>query len=510
MMKIRKVQGKNLLLDFIKTIMILGLAFLASFLFGRVLKECEIVSMIYLLAVAFISGCTTGYIWGVLGSFSALLGISYFSSDFDLIKVYYLVLVFVMLIISIMISELTARNKAQMKAAVNQEERTNKLNEINNQLLVTSGLSNTVSLILKFCVEITNHSAIFYHEDPQQGGKPASLIVSKEEEELLNSSHELFVVHWVFENKEDAGVGTDYSTRSTCTYLPLIIQSKVVGVLGIYCENQKKLRHSDRTFLKLVVSQGVIALEKQMFIDEQQKMILESEKEKMRGNLLRAVSHDLRTPLTGIIGASTTLMEHEEYLEREDRKRLMEHIKEDSTWLLHMVENLLSVTRIYEEGTTVNKFLEPVEEVVAESVMKLKKRYSEANVEVKVPDELLMVPMDVTLIVQVLLNLMENAVKYSKSDAPVELIVENMGAQAVFMVLDSGIGLDKKQIERIFDGYGRDENRSSDVIKGMGIGLSICKTIILAHGGTIEAENRMEGGAAFTFTLPLEGGRSDE
>lgn len=407
--------------------------------------------------------------------------------------------------ISLFLSKSIALRQEQEKIAKKQEERTNKLNEINNQLLITSGLENTIQLILKFCVDITGRTSIFYREDPQHGSKGILMAAKAGENDVFRSSHEVFMAHWAFINKKDAGVGTAYVARSACSYFTFKIQNEVVGVLGVYCKHQKKLSKYDWGFLKLLVSQGVMALERQLYLDEQQAFILESEKEKMRSNLLRAVSHDLRTPLTGMMGASATYLEHEDHLKEEEKKKLVKGIYDDSTWLLHMVENLLSVTRIGTEGTVIQKMLEPVEEIVGEAVARFKKRYQKASLVVQVPEEFLMVPLDVTLVEQVLLNLMENAVKYSKSDQPIYLYVEKQGEDVEFRVEDCGVGLSPDQIPHIFDGYTRDPGESSDTAKGMGIGLSICKTIILAHGGTIEGKNRLNGGASFRFTLPLEG-----
>ena len=234
---------------------------------------------------------------------------------------------------------------------------------------------------------------------------------------------------------------------------------------------------------------------------EREKMLAEAEKEKMRANLLRAVSHDLRTPLTGIIGASSSYLENEEKLDTDEKRALVSHIGEDANWLLNMVENLLTVTRIRNDSASVNKSLEPVEEVMSEAVFRLKKRIPDANIRVLLPEEFVMIPMDATLIEQVLVNLMENAVFHAGSTEPIECRAEIGRDTVTFFVTDQGVGIDEDKLETIFDGTGQTENSSADGHKGMGIGLSICKTIIVAHGGTISARN-LERGAQFGFTLP--------
>ncbi len=236
---------------------------------------------------------------------------------------------------------------------------------------------------------------------------------------------------------------------------------------------------------------------------EREKLLADAEKEKMRANLLRAVSHDLRTPLTGIIGASSSYLENEEMLDAGERRDLVSHIREDANWLLNMVENLLAVTRIREGSASVNKSMEPVEEVMSEAVFRLKKRLPQAKIRVLLPDEFVMIPMDATLIEQVLMNLMENAVYHAGSTDPVECRAGIGEDQVTFYVTDHGVGIAPERLETIFDGTGQTESESADGHKGMGIGLSICKTIIAAHGGSISARN-LEKGAQFSFTLPRE------
>ncbi len=234
---------------------------------------------------------------------------------------------------------------------------------------------------------------------------------------------------------------------------------------------------------------------------QRERLLVEAEKEKMRANLLRAISHDLRTPLTSIIGSSTSYLENGSYLDEEQKRKLVGQIHEDSNWLLNMVENLLSVTRIQDGAANVNKSWESVEEVVSEAVIRLKKRLPDAQITVQVPDNFLMIPMDAILIEQVLINLLENAVLHSGSQHPIACSVESQPDYVCFHVRDYGIGIAPDKRKTLFDGTPYTGNTSPDSSKGMGIGLSICKTIITAHKGTIDAVNR-EPGTDFFFTLP--------
>lgn len=237
-------------------------------------------------------------------------------------------------------------------------------------------------------------------------------------------------------------------------------------------------------------------------IREQEGAYAEAERERVRGNLLRAVSHDLRTPLTSILGASSAILDSGETLPLERRKELVRGINEDAEWLIRMVENLLLITKV-EGAAKIVKRSEAVEEVVAEAVAKFLKHYPDSLIETSAPDELLMAPMDALLIEQVLFNLLENAVLHGKAGR-IALTVSKVGEEAVLEVVDDGRGIQKTDMPHLFDGYmGRVERSSSDNSRNMGIGLSVCLSIIQAHGGHMEARNVRPSGAMFRFTLPL-------
>lgn len=238
-------------------------------------------------------------------------------------------------------------------------------------------------------------------------------------------------------------------------------------------------------------------------LKQREKQLMDAEKERMRANLLRAMSHDIRTPLTSIIVASDSYREHPEQYSLPETAQLFEHIGEDAEWLLHMVENLLSVTRIDSDNLGVTKSEEPVEEIVEEAVARVKKRIPSAQITVTLPEEFVMVKVDPLLIEQVLINLLENAIVHGGSAEPVWLKVCYEKERVVFHVRDYGVGIEEEKMKDLINGTLLSGEYSSESKKGMGIGLSICRTIMDAHNGTLQAINHGDG-AEFLAAIPIE------
>ena len=253
----------------------------------------------------------------------------------------------------------------------------------------------------------------------------------------------------------------------------------------------------------LVVAIVTCALTKKITYAE--KLKADSEREKMRANLLRAVSHDLRTPLTTIYGSSAMLLENFDRFSDADRRKLLQGIRDDAQWLVGMVENLLSVTRLDNGELRLNKTETVLEELIDTVLVKFHKRCPTQNVAVAIPEDFLSIPMDAVLIGQVLTNLLENAVIHASGMTLLELLVTLEDRHVRFTVRDDGCGIAPDRLEDLFTGYLGSSDRQGDALRrNMGIGLSVCATIVKAHGGRITAKNRPTGGAEFTFTLDLE------
>lgn len=240
-------------------------------------------------------------------------------------------------------------------------------------------------------------------------------------------------------------------------------------------------------------------------LKQQEKIKAETEKEKMRANLLRAISHDLRTPLTTIYGSTSALIENYTQLSSEQILQLAGGVKEDAQWLIGMVENLLSVTKIDTGGVKLIKTPVVLEELIDSVLVRFQKRYPKQKVEVEIPMEFVSIPMDAVLITQVLVNMLENAVQHAKGMTRLLLRVLVKEERVIFEVMDDGCGIPKEYMGEIFTGYFEKKNAPVDNQKhSMGIGLSVCASVIKAHEGEISVENLKPKGCCFRFSLKME------
>lgn len=301
-----------------------------------------------------------------------------------------------------------------------------------------------------------------------------------------------------------------FISRLTQGYVYGIVASvlAVVGVNFVFTYPYFKFNFTitgyPLTFLAmLAVAICVSALTTQ--IKRQEQIKLEIEKEKMRGNLLRAVSHDIRTPLTSIVGSASAVIDNYDVLPGDKKLELTEDIRDEAQWLIRIVENLLSVTRINGNSANITTNLEVVEEIAGSAVQKFQKRFPDVKVEVNIPDEVLLVPMDAILIEQVIVNLLENSVLHGKITSLIQINILRQNREVLFIVEDDGQGIREDILPVIFEGgLHTHENEESDSRRNMGIGMSVCMSIVKAHNGNMRAENKAGGGARILFSLPMQ------
>lgn len=461
---------KELLKDcFSMFFILIFVTFIAGFIHR--FQQINVISL-YLLAVIIIARVTNGQIWGIIASFIAVLTVNYLFTypywHFDFTLSGYPITFIIMSITSLLMNLTTVELKINEKIAKEKEKEAQEL----------------YSLMKDFVSIQTEEAAI-------------SVAISHLEQYL--QTQVTFEKLFSLEQLKEKSAKWHYKILET--------NSNCYGVLSINISKFSGFPREFEPFIDMVISRTIITLEHIKLQEIQQQTLLESEKEIMRSNLLRAVSHDLRTPLTTMLGSTATLRESGEQLDKSEQLNLLNSIHDDCEWLIHMVENLLSVTRIREGDTKLKTTLEPAEEIISSAVVKLKKRCQHTTFRVTIPDELIMVPMDATLIEQVIINLCENAVHHSGCPSPIDISLETKDQKAIFIIRDYGQGIHEEQLPHLFDGYSSYSKNSQDTYKGMGIGLSICKTIVKAHQGTITCynnEKEQHGGASFVFSLPME------
>jgi two-component system sensor histidine kinase KdpD len=406
----------------------------------------------------------------------------------------------VMLLVAVVISTLAARAKEQVVLARKREHRTNTLYSLSRELASTRSLDEMISVVRNHVQEtLGGQLAIFI-----QGEGPRVEVRLASAPEFASDPKEVAVAQWVHEHAEVAGRGTETLAGARGMYLPLVGSRGAVGVLGVLFDPQHGLPDTDQMhLLQTIANQAALALERALLAREAHRQRLAAEGEKLRNTLLAAVSHDLKTPLAAISGAASSLASGFERLAPEARKELILTLHEESQRMNRLATNLLDMGRLQSRNVPLVREWQPLEEVCGAALEQLDVQLREREVILRVPDDLPLVWIDEVLIERVLVNLLENAVRYTPAGSPIELSASASPREVLIEVLDRGPGLAPGEESQIFDRFVRGGAATSR--HGAGLGLAISRAIVEAHDGRIWAENRAGGGAAFRFTLPRSG-----
>jgi two-component system sensor histidine kinase KdpD len=459
------------------------------------------VLMLYLLGVVWIA-TRHGRGPAILAS---LLGVAAF--DFCFVPPYltfavadsqYIVTFSVMLVTAVVLSTLADRVRRQAQFARHRERRTAALFDLSRQIAASPNVEGIIEAALK------QVGAVFEADVAILLPQQANLMVrSQRGAAFANDPKELAVAQWVFDHNQLAGAGTGTLPAAQGLYLPLAASRSTLGVLGIRPSSSSNL--SDLEQLRLLESfanQAASAIERAKLAEEARHAWERVEAEFMRNTLLSSVSHDLRTPLAAITGAASSLVDGRA-LDESTRSLLAQSIVEESERMERVISNLLDMTRLESGGLMIHKEWQPIHEVVGAALHHLSKRLGNRPIKTNLPDNLPMVPIDAVAMEQVLINLLDNAAEYTPPTSPIEVWAREHAGQLVVEVADHGPGLPTGTESRVFQKFFRAD--ATHGRRGIGLGLAICKGLVEAHGGTIKAANRAEGGAVFTFTLPIEG-----
>jgi two-component system, OmpR family, sensor histidine kinase KdpD len=403
----------------------------------------------------------------------------------------------VMLATGLVISTLMGRVRMQADLARRREQRTSALYSLTKALSGLLTFDDVVRAVVRDAGVACEAQVVVLLPDPSKG-----LSVHPSPGGFTLSDRDVAVARWVYDNRRTAGLGTDTLPSAEALYVPLIDAGQAVGVLGVRPSSPELLDEPERFHLvETLASQAAVALGRLRSAEEAERVKVEVETERMRNTLLSSVSHDLRTPLTAIAGASSALIEAGDAIPSETRHELLETILDESEALSRLVGNLLDATRLEADAIVPNKDWQSMEELLGVVYGRLARQLHDHPVKSDVPPDLPLFHGDAALIEQVLQNLLENAAKYSPKGSPIDVKVKARDDKLIVEVADRGPGLPEDERERIFEKFRRASHSASRT--GAGLGLAICRGVVELHGGRIWAENRPGGGAVFRFSLPL-------
>lgn len=470
--------------------------------------------MIYLLCIVYIA-TRFGRGPSILASLLSVAEFDYFCvkplRTFAVSDWQYIITFTVMLAIAILITTLTSELQAQAELGRLRERRTEALRAFSTDLSLSRGRDKIVEVSLRHIRICFDAMVAIYLPEPGTGALH-EYTADQGLVKLDRPANE--VALWVFEHKESTGFGKGPFAAARSIYLPLIASQGVVGVLQVSLRgDDRSLFADDLELLETFANHTALCMEVAALSEQTQKTAINLEREQLRNVLLSSVSHDLRTPLATITGASSSLVEGESTLDEEQKKELAAVILEEADHLNNLVRNLLEMTKLESGAPEVKKHWHSVEELIGSAMNRLERHMKNRHVYISLPYDLPLVPLDDVLMQQVILNLLENVLKYTAPETDIDIGAHlesaDPGANDVswmnITVADRGPGLKPGEEEKIFTKFYRSAATSQNLHLGVGLGLAICRAIINAHGGTIIARNREGGGSEFIIKLPLEG-----
>jgi two-component system, OmpR family, sensor histidine kinase KdpD len=481
-------------------VVLVALSTLLGHLLRNIFDPTNII-MIYLLGVMAVAS-----IWGLGPSMMTSL-LSVLAFDFFLVPpiltfavrdTQYIFTFIVLLLVGIALSYLSARVRRQVEAAQQREHEIVTLYSTARTLALTVGIESIVNSIVGKAKEVFGREATIFLPDPHEQGK----LLPRNRESLKAGENDTAAATWSFEHKQTAGFGTDTLPDARARFLPLVTSRGIVGVLALWkIDAEAQMPTEQERLLEAFSDLAAVAIERTQLVEEARNAQVLQASEKLQTALLNSVSHDLRTPLVSIIGTLGSLKEKSLQLSESDREALISVALEQGDRLNHLISNLLDVSRIEAGAVILLRQPTDFQEVLGIALGQMKSRLEGRQVDVQIPKNLPYVWIDSSVIAQVLVNLLDNAIKYSPKGFPIEISTRKSDDFIEIQVDDFGVGIPKEDLARVFDKFYRVHR--PDNVAGSGLGLSIAKGFIEAHGGTITAQNRQGGGTIVKFSLPI-------
>ena len=491
--------------DCFLTIFIFVICTLIGLLFQKLNFTDTNIVTIYILGVLLTSILTNGYLCSVAGSFLSVFLFCFFLTaprmSFQTYAVGYPVTFFIMLTSSVLTGALAAKLKMHAKLSAQLAFRTQVLFDTDRLMQKAKGETEILDVTCTQLLRLLNRNITSYVVENGALSEGKLFSEKKENAEDFLVPEEQQIARWVYENKQRAGASTHHFPQAKCLYLAIRSGHNVYGVIGIPLQKET-LDSFEYSIMLSVINECALAMENAQNAIEKEKNAVIAKNEQLRADLLRAISHDLRTPLCSISGNSDMLLNNSDRLDQATRHQIYSDIYDDSEWLIGVVENLLSITRL-NDGRLKFKFTDQLlDEVIAESLRHISRKHDDYKI-VADCEELVLARMDVHLIIQVLVNLIDNAIKYTPPGSVISIRGIKKNGKAQISVEDNGPGIPEEMKPHVFEMFYTGKTTVADSQRSLGLGLALCHSIIEAHKGTLVLTDHNPHGCNFTFTLPL-------
>lgn len=494
--------------DLMKSIGILLAATLIGYVFSWLgFKEANIVT-VYILAVLVIAVITTRRLYSMVSSVVSVLVFNFFFTvpkfTFMAYDDGYPVTFLIMLTVAFITSTLAIKLKNHAKQAAHAAFRTKILFDTNQLIQKASGTNEIITATANQLIKLLGKNIVIYCCKDNKLGNPLIFQADGDaSEDELTTDNEKATAQWVMKNNKHAGATTDTLSGAKCMYFAIRVNSNVYGVVGIEM-NDDTLDSFESSVLLSILGECALALENEQNAKEKEAAAILAKNEQLRANLLRTISHDLRTPLTSIMGNADNLLSNGASFDEETKHLIYKDIYDDSMWLINLVENLLSVTKLEDGQMKLNLSLELMDEIITEALHHINNKGGTHKIKTINSDEIALVNVDARLIIQVVINLVDNAIKYTPEGSEIVIKTKVTGKNVEVSVADNGYGIPDETKSKVFDMFFSGANSIADSRRSIGIGLSLCKSIVTAHGGKIFVSDNKPQGAVFTFTLPTK------
>lgn len=505
---VRFFTSKFSVADTVKSLLILVASTLIGLWFQQLnFSESNIIT-IYILGVLFTAVVTEGKVYSTVSSVLAVVTFNYFFTEphftLEAYNSGYPITFIVMFLSAFLTSTLTKRAKIQARLSSMKAYRTEVLLETSQKLQRAKTKEQMFDDTAHQIMKLLDHTVVFYPVVNESLDKPFVIEGEQDKGETVTflTTSEQAVAQWVYKNNKHAGATTSTLPDAKCLYMAVRSNNTVFAVVGVAMSNGAKIDAFEKNLLIAMLAECALAVEKENTLETNNEIILQAKQEQLRANLLRAISHDLRTPLTGISGNASILMNNGTYLEQEKKHSLYTDIYDDSMWLINLVENLLSISRIDNGAVSIKTELHLVEDVIDEALLHINRKSVEHHISVELVNDMLMAKMDAQLVTQVLINIVDNAIKYTPVGSSIIISAIEKKDVVEIAVTDDGEGVSDESKQKLFDMFYTAEKPSTDCRRGLGLGLALCKTIIMAQEGDIFVKDNYPKGTVIYFTLP--------